>query len=80
MELLFFILGILFVQYLVPIFESLGSLILTSIEVKKVKQQDIINQYEIKMRQDEILSNKKIQKPKIGFQNPNEEENEEEDD
>ena len=67
MELLFFVLGIIFAQYLIPIFENLSSLILTSIEVRKVKKQDIINQIEIKMRQDEKNANKKS---KIGFENP----------
>lgn len=67
MELLFFVLGIIFAQYLVPIFEAIGSLILTSIEIKKVKNQDAINQIEIKMRQDEKNANKKS---KIGFENP----------
>ena len=67
MELLFFILGIFFAQYLIPIFEALGSLILTSIEVKKVKKQDIINQIEIKIRQDEKNANKKSN---IGFEDP----------
>ena len=67
MELLFFVLGIIFAQYLVPIFEAIGSLILTSIEIKKVKNQDVINQIEIKMRQDEKNANKKS---KIGFENP----------
>ena len=67
MELLFFVLGVIFAQYLVPIFEAIGSLILTSIEIKKVKNQDAINQIEIKMRQDEKNANKKS---KIGFENP----------
>lgn len=79
MELLFFILGMLFIQYLVPCLESLGSLFLIYIEAKRTKWKDVINQYEIKMNQDEILSDKKIGKSStIGFQDS--EENKEKDD
>lgn len=52
MELLYFILGILFISYLLPIVESLSSWFMTWIEAKKATQSEIVNQSNIKMRQD----------------------------
>lgn len=52
MELVYFILGILFISYLLPIVESLSSWLMTWIEAKKATQSEIVNQSNIKMRQD----------------------------
>ena len=50
MELLYFILGILFVTYVIPLLDGISSWFLTWIEAKKVKQSEVINQTNIKMR------------------------------
>lgn len=52
MELLYFILGILFISYLLPIVEGLSSWLLAWLEAKKATQSEIINQANIKMRKD----------------------------
>ena len=51
MELLYFILGILFVSYVIPLLDGLSGLLLTWMEAKKAKQSEIINLTNIKMRQ-----------------------------
>ena len=52
MELLFFLLGILFVSYVIPILDSLSTLILAWVETKKIAYSEQINQTNIKMRRD----------------------------
>ena len=52
MSLLFFIAGIIFVSYLIPVLDGISSWFLTWIELKKAKHSDSINQINIKMRKD----------------------------
>ena len=52
MSLLFFIAGIIFVSYLIPVLDGISSWLLTWIELKKAKHSDSINQINIKMRKD----------------------------
>ena len=79
MELLYFILGIIFVTYIIPICDGLSAWFLTWIEAKKVKSTEIVNLTNIKMRQaatsaDETPPSMKL----IGFSR--EDDYEEEDD
>ena len=78
MELLYFILGILFVQYVIPIFDGIIGWFLTWVEAKKAKQSEVINQANIKMRQDAASADQDPPMRKIGFCVPDEDENEEE--
>ena len=50
MELLYFILGILFVTYVIPLLDGVSAWFLTWVEAKKAKQSEVINQTNIKMR------------------------------
>jgi hypothetical protein len=50
MELLYFILGILFVTYVIPLMDGISSWFLTWVEAKKAKQSEVIHQTNIKMR------------------------------
>ena len=50
MELLYFILGILFVTYVIPLLDGILAWFLTWVEAKKAKQSEVINQANIKMR------------------------------
>lgn len=78
MELLYFILGILFISYILPIIEGLSSWLLAWLEAKKAAQSEIINQANIKMRKD-AASAEEVPMRQIGFQLPDEEIYEEED-
>ncbi len=51
MELLYFILGLLFFNYVIPLLDGFSGWILTWLEAKKAKQGEIINDANIKMRQ-----------------------------
>ena len=80
MELLYFILGILFIQYIIPLFDGVVGWILTWIEAKKAKQSNVINDANIKMRQAAASAEADPSMRKIGFCAPDPEENEEEED
>lgn len=69
MELLYFILGILFISYLLPIVEGLSSWLLAWLEAKKAAQSEIINQANIKMRKDAASADVSPMHA-IGFQLP----------
>ena len=79
MELLYFILGILFVTYVIPLLDGILSWFLTWVEVKKAKQSEVINQTNIKMRQAAASAEKDPPRRPIGFRVPDEEEEYEED-
>lgn len=79
MELLYFILGILFVSYIIPIIDGISSWFLTWVEAKKAKQSEIVNETNIKMRQAVASADQDVPMRQIGFQMPDPEENEEED-
>lgn len=50
MELLYFLLGILFASYIASLFDGLGSLFLGWIEVQKAKMSEKISMIEINIR------------------------------
>lgn len=79
MELLYFILGILFVSYVVPLLDGLSSLFLTWIEAKKAKQSEVINLTNIKMRQAAASAEDDSPKRLIGFCRDDDYEEEEDD-
>ena len=74
MELLYFILGILFVEYAIPLIDGICSWFLTWIEAKKAKQSSIINDANIKMRQAAAAAEEDPPRRPIGFRLPDEEE------
>ena len=79
MELLYFILGILFVTYVIPLLDGISSWFLTWVEAKKAKQSEVINQTNIKMRQAAASADEDPPRRPIGFRVPDEEEEYEED-
>ena len=79
MELLYFILGILFVTYVIPLMDGISSWFLTWVEAKKAKQSEVINQTNIKMRQAAASAEEDPPRKPIGFRVPDEEEEYEED-
>ena len=79
MELLYFILGILFVTYVIPLLDGILSWFLTWVEAKKAKQSEVINQTNIKMRQAAASADEDPPRRPIGFRVPDEEEEYEED-
>lgn len=79
MELLYFILGILFVTYVIPLMDGVSSWFLTWVEAKKAKQSEVINQTNIKMRQAAASAEEDPPRRPIGFRVPDEEEEYEED-
>jgi hypothetical protein len=50
MELLYFILGFIFVTCLIPIFDGISAWFLAWVEVKKAKFNEVITQTNIKIR------------------------------
>ena len=80
MELLYFILGILFVSYVIPLLDGLSGLLLTWMEAKKAKQSEIINLTNIKMRQAATSAEDDTPKRLIGFCREDDYEEEEDDD
>lgn len=75
-ELFYFILGILFVQYIIPLFDSFTSLVMAWAESKKAGYSEIINDINLKIEK----ATTSAEKPNaIGFQLPEtyEEEDEE---
>lgn len=80
MELLYFILGILFVSYMIPLLDGLSGLLLTWMEAKKAKQSEIINLTNIKMRHAAASAEDDTPKRLIGFCREDDYEEEEDDD
>ena len=79
MELLYFILGILFVTYVIPLMDGISAWFLTWVEAKKAKQSEVINQTNIRMRQATASAEEDPPRRPIGFRMPDEEEEYEED-
>lgn len=79
MELLYFILGILFVTYAIPLMDGISAWFLTWVEAKKAKQSEVINQTNIRMRQAAASAEEDPPRRPIGFRVPDEEEEYEED-
>ena len=79
MELLYFILGILFVTYVIPLMDGISAWFLTWVEAKKAKQSEVINQTNIRMRQAAASAEEDPPRRPIGFRVPDEEEEYEED-
>ena len=79
MELLYFILGIIFVTYVIPLLDGISAWFLTWVEAKKAKQSEIINQINIKMRQAAASAEDDSPKRLIGFCMSDEKEEYEED-
>ena len=50
MELLYFILGLIFASYISPILDGIGSLFLTWVEVQKAKMGEQVSMIEIRVR------------------------------
>lgn len=78
MELLYFILGIIFVQYIIPTLDSFIALLLTWIETKKAGLNEIINDANIKIRQASASAEEVPEMRQIGFYLPDETTEEEE--
>lgn len=74
MELLYFILGIIFVTYVIPLLDGISAWFLTWVEAKKAKQSEVINLTNIKMRQAATSAEEDFPKRLIGFRMPDEEE------
>ena len=79
MELLYFILGIVFITYVIPLLDGISGWFLTWVEAKKAKQSEIVNQANIKMRQAAASTEEDPPHRQIGFRVPDEEEEYEED-
>ena len=79
MELLYFILGIVFITYVIPLLDGISAWILTWIEAKKAKQSSVINDANIKMRKAAASAEQDPPRRQIGFRGPDEEEEYEED-
>lgn len=80
MELLYFILGIIFVSYGIPLLDGISSWFLTWVEAKKAKQSEFINDANIKMRQAAASADQDPPMRQIGFQVSSDNYEEEEDD
>lgn len=82
MKSLFFIFGILFSQYIMPIMDGFGTLMLTWMESKKAKHNEIVTASNIKLRKLADKEDDDTPKYHIGFAPPvkKEKETEEEDD
>lgn len=78
MELLYFILGIIFVTYVIPLLDGISAWFLTWVEAKKAKQSEIINQINIKMRQAAASAEEDPPRRLIGFRMPDSEDYDEE--
>lgn len=79
MEFLYFIAGILFVSYFIPLLDGLSSLFLTWIEAKKGKLNEEINQSNIQIRKSAASAEEDPPRRLIGFCAEDSEECEEED-
>jgi hypothetical protein len=80
MELLYFILGFIFAQFLIPVIDGLASWLLTWMEAKKVKQSETINCSNIKMRQLAASAEEDPPRTPIGFYVSDAEKSKEEED
>ena len=80
MELLYFILGFVFAVYLIPLLDGISAWFLTWVEAKKVKQSEIINLTNIKMRQATTSAEDDPPKRLIGFCREDDYKEEEDDD
>ena len=78
MELLYFILGIVFVTYVIPLLDGVSAWFLTWVEAKKAKQSSVINDANIKMRKAAASAEEDPPRRLIGFRVPDAEELEEE--
>lgn len=78
MELLYFILGIVFVTYVIPLLDGISAWFLTWVEAKKAKQSSVINDANIKMRKAAASAEEDPPRRLIGFRVPDAEELEEE--
>lgn len=79
MELIYFILGILFIQYFIPLVEGISAWFLTWVEMKKTKCGEIINQSNINMRQAAASAEEDTPCRTIGFYAPDDDTEKEED-
>lgn len=80
MALLYFILGILFIQYVILILDGLTTLLLAWIEAKKAKQSEIVSLANIKIRQAAASADSDGPQRLIGFCRDDEEDYYEEED
>ena len=80
MELLYFILGIVFVSYIIPLLDGASGLLLTWMEAKKAKLNEIINLTNIKIRQATTSAEDDTPKRLIGFCRDDDYKEEEDDD
>ena len=80
MELFYFILGVLFVSYVIPIIDGISAWFLTWVEAKKTKQSEIVNQANITMRKAIASADEDPPMRPIGFRVPDAEDYEEEED
>lgn len=78
MELIYFVLGIIFVSYLMPILDSASAWLLTWFEAKKATQSEKVNRANIKMRQEAVSADASPMHT-IGFQLPDDDYYSEED-
>lgn len=76
MKSLFFVFGILFAQYIIPLLDGIGSLFLTFMESQKAKLSESINESNIRMRQ--AADREDNSKSPIGFSIPKKEVKEDE--
>ena len=67
MRLMYFILGILFVQYVIPLLDGITTWFLAWVEAKKSKQSVIINDVNIQMRQAAEAAEQDPPRRQIGF-------------
>ena len=80
MELLFFLLGVLFVSYVIPLLDGLSTLFLAWIETKKISYSELINQTNINMRRAVEEAEEDPPKKLIGFCREDDDDYQEEED
>lgn len=78
MELLYCLIGFIIAAYIIPILDGISAWFLTWIELKKSILSELINRYNIKMRRNAESLEEDSPKFALGFQLPDEEENNEE--
>jgi hypothetical protein len=74
MELLYFILGVIFASYISPILDGAGALFLTWVEVKKAQMSEKISLIEINLRRK---AEEEPPRRQIGFCVPDDDDEEE---
>ena len=67
MRLLYFILGVLFVQYVIPLFDGITTWFLAWVEEKKSNQSIVINDVNIQLRQAVEAAEQDPPRRPIGF-------------